>query len=235
MVRSPWQSFKGRGKSNLGKVKVSTGTVSSRQKSTRSQEKQSTEENETPRLSSEEEAYEMATDGQAAAGEPYNLRSGGPIPTEQQSQEPEVNNDGYFVVDGRRAQLLSKLYDEFNGQIPSSYLQKYADYFSRIGDIISTGKAIGEFFNDYVTTMAKIHADESKPRDKLKEIDRELLELPRQTQTTNELVIKPETFDGVRPKLSVVIVAARSFGRRKKKWSGEYEWISYKRREEKSV
>jgi len=107
MVRSPWQSFKGRGKSNLGKVKVSTGTVSSRQKSTRSQEKQSTEENETPRLSSEEEAYEMATDGQAAAGEPYNLRSGGPIPTEQQSQEPEVNNDGYFVVDGRRAQLLS--------------------------------------------------------------------------------------------------------------------------------
>ena len=86
--------------------------------------------------------------------------------------------------------------------------------------------------------MANIHADESKPRDKLKEIGRELLELPRQTQTTikmNELVIKPETFDGVRPKLSVVIVAARSFGRRKKKRSGEYEWISYKRREGKSV
>ena len=107
------------------------------------------------------------------------------------------------VVDGRRAQLLSKLYDEFNGQIPSDYLQKYADYFSRIGDISSAGKAFGEFFKNYVTTMAKIHADESKPRDKLKEIDRELLELLRQTQTTikmNELVIKPETFDGERPK-----------------------------------
>ena len=47
MVRSPWQSFEGRGKSNLGRVKVSTGTVTPRQKSTRSQEKQSTEENET--------------------------------------------------------------------------------------------------------------------------------------------------------------------------------------------
>ena len=108
MVRSPWQSFKRRGKSYLGKVKVSTGIVSSKQKSTRGQEKQLTEENKTPRLSSEDETlYEMATDGQAAAGKPYNLRSGGPISTEQQSQGPGVNNDGYFVVDGRRAQLLS--------------------------------------------------------------------------------------------------------------------------------
>ena len=37
MVRSPWQSSQGRGESNLGKVKVSTGTVSPRQKSTAEQ------------------------------------------------------------------------------------------------------------------------------------------------------------------------------------------------------
>lgn len=81
----------------------------------------------------------------------------------------------------------------------------YSKAAARVNEHSSPQQADKAFVTDYLRTMTKIESERAKRREGsgLEEISRELIELPRnmiETIKISELVIKPEVFDGIKPR-----------------------------------
>ena len=98
-------------------------------------------------------------------------------------------------------EMLSEIYKRQNGRVPPKVVIEYARVMTRITDLNNPDQ--NQFFNDYLATIARIEQDKIRLKEGIREIDRNLLELPTSLATTvklNELVIQPEMFDGEKPR-----------------------------------
>ena len=97
---------------------------------------------------------------------------------------------------------LSMVYLELEGNVTDEVLGEYATVIEQLNGISRKTQAQKDFIKDGLATMNRVLDDRIK-RPKPSNIAPELVSLPVTTKTTiklNELVIRPETFDGIRPK-----------------------------------
>lgn len=96
---------------------------------------------------------------------------------------------------------LSQLYRE-KGKVSGPELATYAEYAKLI--LESAASHHKEFLRDYLSTLQFMEMERARARPLgVTELDRELVNLPRNTHTTikmNELVLTPDIFNGEKPK-----------------------------------
>lgn len=98
---------------------------------------------------------------------------------------------------------LSSYYVKTGGIISNETMHEYAKLAKKIGDSPAPSETEKVFLQDYLGAVATIQADKLKMKDGLREMDRDLIQLPKMMTNTiklSELVIKPELFDGQRPR-----------------------------------
>lgn len=120
---------------------------------------------------------------------------------QQPTTGPPSSESGQFTQTKIRPVKLSELYVKYNGNIPEQVLRRYALELGT-GKLADPTGSI-ELMIDQSKTLARIEADRTLMREGLTQLDRTMMNLPdsgAQTVKLNELVIKPEVFDGLEPK-----------------------------------
>lgn len=118
-------------------------------------------------------------------------------------QDPTSGSSSGGAIIAENAVFFSQLYSQFGGNISQEASFKYAKVARTISEREKVVPRDKEFLADYIKTMVAIESDKLKLRTGVSELERELINLPKSSQTTiklNELVIRPEQFDGEKPR-----------------------------------
>ncbi|GLJ59014.1 hypothetical protein SUGI_1488500 [Cryptomeria japonica] len=105
----------------------------------------------------------------------------------------------------KNIERISSCYVRHGSKMPQDRMLYYAKMVASSELIKSTNNHDREFVMDYIQTLAIIENDKAKAKEGTgaDEISKELIRLPKLVADTiklNELVLKPETFDGTKPK-----------------------------------
>lgn len=99
---------------------------------------------------------------------------------------------------------FSVVYENYAGKIPKNICYDYTSYASKLMEQETLDPEQKSFVKDYLKTKAYLEADLLKAKEGINEIGRELIHLPHSsydhTIKLSELVIKPDVFDGEKPR-----------------------------------